>query len=499
MMTSVQTYEEGSNRPPKVEIDLDPQEVRRKKAQRSYRLNVIQIPVLRLSGMVFVALLVLLHNFFILRSFSWPAFYMFLTVVSGYAISSWLVLFIFFEKTEKIDIGFIFLSLDLLIFLFAIYVSGGEKSWLFFLMMIRTVDQANTNFNRALYFGHLSVLGYALLILYLNYVEQHPIFWPAEHVKILFIYGVNIFLSLTAKTAEQLREKTKAAIHMARDMILQLKDQSKQLDRSRKKAEAASQAKSEFLANMSHEIRTPMNGIIGMTGLALETELSQEQREYLEMVKKSADSLLALINNVLDYSEVEARKLELDEIDFDLRHILESVADILTVKAHDKGLELTCHISPDVPTALVGDPGRLRQVVVNLVGNAIKFTKKGGVLIQVEIEKEEESGVLIHFKVSDTGIGIPPEKIESIFESFVQVDGSTTRKYGGAGLGLTISKQLVEMMDGRIWPESPADFRFQIEDSRLQDSENSQFNRQSSIVNPKAVRGAPSISRLVFG
>lgn len=260
----------------------------------------------------------------------------------------------------------------------------------------------------------------------------------------------------TSDEIEVLGKSFNNMVGRVRNSIDELERKSRELNTARKKAEEVSRLKSEFIANMSHEIRTPLNGVIGMADLTMETELTDEQREYQEALKYSADSLLAVINDILDFSRIEAGRMELDPVDFQLRESLGAMIKTMVMRAQQKNIKLSFSVANDVPVWLRGDPNRLNQVILNLLGNSLKFTESGIIFLDVSREWTRDEKICLHFAVTDTGIGIPAEKQSEVFQAFSQADGSTTRKYGGTGLGLAICRQLTHMMGGSVSVESPS-------------------------------------------
>jgi two-component system sensor histidine kinase/response regulator len=436
---------------------LDPVLAAEARAARMRQFNTMQVPALRLLGFMFNAIAILINNRFVLRTLTLHEAVFDTSVLMAYSLAAWMILYLFWERVRVVDLSDVFLVCDLVVLMFVVYVSGANRSMLWIVFAARVADQVAMTFRRALVFAHLGPLAYAVLIIYVVRVEHRPVDWGLEFCKLLFLYILCLYMSITARTAQSRRRKFSEARRIAERAVREAAERQQALEDALTRLETANRAKSEFLANVSHEIRTPLNSVIGTSDALLDSPLSREQRDMLSVVRESAASLTLLVDDLLDLARLEARRVSIETIPMRLREILTSTVRMFAVRAHQQGLELVCHVARDVPDALLGDPHRLRQVLTNLLGNAVKFTSKGEVVLRVELDDREapdSESVRLRCSVRDSGIGIPASRQHAIFEAFTQVDGSSTRRYGGTGLGLTIAADLVALMGGRLWVNS---------------------------------------------
>ena len=325
-------------------------------------------------------------------------------------------------------------------------MTGAEQSWFLGLLILRSADQFGAGFRRVLWYGHVSAAGYFALLLYLDVVENRPVVWPVEGLKVASIYALNWYLSLCSRATERIRNRFREA----REMIDDLNERRLKLSSEKQKAEEANLAKSEFLAAVSHEIRTPLNGIMATSGLLLDTELTDDQREYAQLGRQCSVELLELVNGLLDLSKIEARAIGISPSEFELPGLVEDVLELARTVAINKQIQLSSELGVEVPGRVKTDRSHLRRVLLNLVLNAIKFTSAGRVEIRVGAPICDAGVIELHFEVMDTGIGIPANAATRIFEPYYRATGSGIEIRDGTGLGLTISKRLVEAMGGRI-------------------------------------------------
>ncbi|MEO1084565.1 MAG: response regulator [Acidobacteriota bacterium] len=420
-----------------------------KSRRRLVRLHTQTIPRLRSIGFALLAVSCYFYNLQLgdpAWNASWPAF---AVVTALYCALSWLALRRFFEPLiGRFDLGFAFLVADLVLLTWAIYLTGANQSWLVAIILLRTADQVTNGSRAAFFFAHAGTACYLLLVLYVALVEGRPIEWPLELTKAGLFYAAGLYISFTARESDRRRGRTASAIALSRRLISDLEERTQELEAARSEAEAASVAKSQFMTNISHELRTPMNAIGGFLELLGLQNVSPDVRRRLDALRTSSDELTEVIDAVLDFSRLESEEVHLELRPTSVRRVVRDIVRRFGHRAEAKGLKLVADVAPDIPEWVKADPARLRQILMQLVDNGIKFTEEGSV--KVRIRRDLSGDFDLVCSVADTGVGFATDNAEGLFEAFTQGDASLTRRHGGVGLGLAISRRLVELMRGQI-------------------------------------------------